>query len=242
MPPKKTKRAVDLETIGTRNFYEILPKALHSDADKITYPNEKLINVSLPSGIAVIGSTGSFKTNWLLNLIEVVGTFDRVTLYAKKLDEKLYIYLLNCLEQAGIPHEAFDTLEKVIPCNEYDAKQNNLVIIDDFMNAPKKALEPIVDLFTMGRKNSITPIYLAQTYFSGVPKTIRDNVNYLVVFKLKSKSDINRIMADVSLDYSKDEMVELLKHIRSKGDRYFMLIDKITNNPSLKVRMNFKGL
>ncbi len=231
MPPKK--KTVDLETIGTRNFYEILPKALNSDADKITYPNEKLINVSLPSGIAVIGSTGSCKTNWLLN---------RVTLYAKKLDEKLYIYLLDALEKAGIPHEAFNTLEKVIPCKEYDAKQNNLVIIDDFMNAPKKALEPIVDLFTMGRKNSITPVFLSQSFFRGIPQTIRENVNYIVVFKLKSKGDMNRIMADVSLDYSRDEMVELLKHIRSKGDRYFMLIDKVTNNPSLKVRMNFKGL
>jgi len=207
---------------------------------KIDYPNKSKINIHLPSGFAVIGSSGSCKTNWVLNFIELVETFDRVTLYAKKLDEPLYIYLVKCLEAAGIEHEEFDHLDSVIPCPEYDSKKNNLVIVDDFMNAPKKALEPIVDLFTMGRKNGITPIYLAQSYFQGIPQTIRSNISYLVVFKIKAKNDMARIMTDASVDLERDQLIRLLAHIRSMGDTNFMLIDKVTNDPSLKLRINFQ--
>ena len=225
--------------LGTRNFYEILPKAIKDLSHPIKYPNKSKINIHLPSGIAVVGSTGSCKTNWLLNFIEVVETFDRVTIYAKKLDEVLYIYLIECLEKAGIQHEEFDHLNSVISPADYDSSKNNLVIIDDFMNAPKKSLEPIVDLFTMGRKNGITPVYIAQSYFLGIPQTIRNNINYLVVFKLKAKNDMARILTDVSVDLEKEQMIELLAYIRSLGDTHFMLIDKVTNDPKLKLRIDF---
>jgi Poxvirus A32 protein len=151
----------------------------------------------------------------------------------------LYVYLIGCLDAAGIEHEEFDNLDDVIPCSQYDKSKNNLVIIDDFMSAPKKALEPICDLFTMGRKSGITPIYLAQSYFLGIPQTIRLNVNYLVVMKIKARNDMARILSDVSVDVNKDEMMELLKYIRSLGETNFMLIDKVTNRDDLKLRINF---
>jgi hypothetical protein len=237
---RSSKQQKGSEPLGTRNFYKILPKAIaaQGSAHAIDYPNKSKINIHLPSGICVIGATGSCKTNWVLNFIEQVDSFDRVTIYAKKLDEVLYIYLIGCLDAAGIEHEEFDNLDSVIPCSEYDSKKNNLVIIDDFMSAGK-SLEPICDLFTMGRKAGITPIYLAQSYFKGVPQTIRLNVNYIVVMKIKSRSDMARILTDVSVDLDKDQMMELLKYIRSLGDTHFMLIDKVTNRDDLKLRINF---
>jgi hypothetical protein len=225
--------------LGTRNFYDILPKKIKALSHTINYPNKSKVNIHLPSGIAIIGSTGSCKTNFLLNFIEVIDTFDRITIYAKKLDEPLYIYLIECLEKAGVRHEEFDNLASVIPPSEYDASKNNLVVFDDFMNSPKKSLEPVIDMFTMGRKNGITPVYIAQSYFLGIPQTIRNNVNYLVIFKLKAKNDMARILTDVSVDLDKDQMIALLAHIRSLGDTNFMLIDKVTNNPKLKCRINF---
>jgi hypothetical protein len=239
MSTRKTKVA---DSVGTRNFYKILPKAFaaRASAHAIDYPNKSKINMHLPSGVAVIGATGSCKTNWVLNFIEQVDTFDRVTIYAKNLNEVLYVYLVACLEKAGIQHEEFDNLDDVIPCSDYDPSLNNLVVIDDFMSAPKKALEPICDLFTMGRKCGITPVYLAQSYFAGIPQTIRLNVNYLVVMKIKSRGDLARIMKDASIDHDQDQMMELLKYIRSLGETHFLLIDKVTNRDDLKLRIDFE--
>jgi len=228
-------------SLGTRNYYEILPKAIKKLSHSINYPNKAKINIHLPSGYGIVGATGSMKTNHLINLIEAIDTFDRVTIYAKKLDEVLYIYLIDCLEKAGIQHEEFDHLDSVIPPSEYDSSKNNLVIIDDFMNAPKKSLEPIVDLFTMGRKNGITPVYIAQSYFLGIPQTIRNNISYLAIFKLRAKNDMARILTDVSLDLDRDNMIKLLAHIRSLGPTHFMLIDKVTDDPKLKLRIDFQS-
>ncbi len=238
----KASRKVDEESgsaLGTTNFYKLIPKSILDVNPKITYANQSKINIHLPSGFNVCGSSGAGKTNWLLNFISLVDSFDRVTIYAKKLDEPLYIYLIHCLEKAGIQHEEFDHLDSVIPAKEYDSTKNNLVIADDWMNAPKKALEPIIDLFTMGRKNGISPVWICQSYFQGAPQTIRLNVNYLVLFKLKTKKDIARIMSDASVDAEPEELIRLLTHIQSLGQTNFMLIDKVTNDPSLKVRVNF---
>jgi hypothetical protein len=224
--------------IGTRNYYEILPKNMLGAT--IKYPNEKKINVKLPNGFLVCGATGSCKTNWVLNFIELVGTFDRVTIYAKKLDEPLYLYLLDCLKKAGVQHEAFDNLDSVIPPTDYDSRKNNLVVVDDFMSAPKKSLEPIINLFTMGRKNGVTPLWLSQSFYQGTPTTIRNNVSYVVLFKLKAKRDMERILADVSTDLDTEQAIDLLKHIRSLGDTHFMLIDKATSDPKLKCRIDFQ--
>ncbi len=225
--------------LGTTNFYKIIPKSILDVNPKITYANQSKINIHLPSGFNVCASSGAGKTNWVLNFISLVDSFDRVTIYAKKLDESLYIYLIHCLEKAGIQHEEFDHLDSVIPAKEYDSTKNNLVIIDDWMNAPKKALEPIIDLFTLGRKNGLSPVWLSQSYFQGCPQTIRLNVNYLVIIKLKSKKDIARIMSDASVDVEPEELIRLLTHVQSLGQGNFMLIDKVTNDPALKIRVNF---
>ncbi len=153
--------------------------------------------------------------------------------------EPLYAHLINSLHDAGIQCEVFDTLDDVIPASEYDSKSNIVIIIDDFMSAPKKALEPIEDLFTAGRKRNITPIWITQSWFKGTPQAIRLNASYTVIFKLKSRGDAKRICADSALDIEPKELVEMLTDIQAGGQGQFMLIDKVTSNPKLKVCYNW---
>ncbi len=225
--------------IPYKNFYEVIPKSILASIPKITYANEKIINIKLPSGIVIVGSTGGGKTNWLIHFLSLVDSFDRVTIYAKNNVEPLYAFLIKSLHDAGIECDVFDNLDDVIPALEYDSKKNNCVIIDDFMNAPPKALEKISDLFTAGRKTNVTPIWITQSWFKGTPQAIRLNASYTVIFKLKSRGDAKRICVNSALDTEPKELVEMLTDIQSGGQGQFMLIDKATDDPELKVRYNW---
>ena len=54
--------------------------------------------------ILVIGSSGSGKTNALLNLIDNQPDIDKIYLYAKDPYEAKYQYLTNIPEKVGIDH------------------------------------------------------------------------------------------------------------------------------------------
>ena len=55
-----------------------------------------------PYRILIIGSSGSGKTNTLLNLINEQRDIDKIYLYAKDLSEPKYEHLINNRENAGI--------------------------------------------------------------------------------------------------------------------------------------------
>ena len=54
--------------------------------------------------ILIIGSSGSGKTNVLLNLIENQPAIDKIYLYAKDRYEAKYQYLINIREKVGTDH------------------------------------------------------------------------------------------------------------------------------------------
>ena len=55
-----------------------------------------------PFRMLIIGPSGSGKTNTLLHLINNLHPIDKIYLYAKKIHEPKYEYLINKREQAGI--------------------------------------------------------------------------------------------------------------------------------------------
>ena len=57
-----------------------------------------------PYRILIIGSSGSGKTNTLLNLIKKQEDIDKMYLYAKDLSEPKYEYLIRNRKNAGIKH------------------------------------------------------------------------------------------------------------------------------------------
>jgi hypothetical protein len=232
------KGELPLVAYKNTNFYEKIPKSILDSVPKLTYDNESVINVALPSGIILCGSTGGGKTNLLINFMSIVDSFQRVSIYARHTDEPLYTYLIQCLETAGIECDVHNDLTEVIDPLSYDKRKNNLVIVDDFMSAPKKSLEFIESLFSAGRHTNITPIWVTQSWFA-TPIKVRLNASYIMLFKLKSRGDARRICSDTSLDADPDEIVKLLAYIQSKGQGNFMLLDTKTTKPELKVRINW---
>ena len=182
--------------------------------EQITYDNFKQVQISLPANIGLLGTTGSGKSNYLLNFIKDLSVFNKIFLYASNLDQPLYksmIKKIRDLEKKSKTSilEVFDNIDDVKSPDEFDQMDNVLCIFDDFQNEKVTKQKNIVDLFTKGRSRSITNIYIAQTYFKGIPSVIRGNLQYLIIFKVESTGDLGRICADKALGIDKKQLMNL---------------------------------
>ena len=97
-----------------------------------------------PFRILTIGSSGSGKTNTLLNLINNQLDIDKIYLYAKDPYGKKYQYLINKREEVGLDHfddhkafiEYSNDMQDVYKNKDYNpAKERKILIVFDDMIA-----------------------------------------------------------------------------------------------------------
>ena len=110
--------------------------------------------------------------------------------------------------------------------DDLDSEKQNLIVFDDYVTA--KDQKPIIDLFIRGRKKNSSIIYVTQTYYK-VPKTIRLQCNYIILFPSCAQKDINLICKEFSLD-------DTAKKLYQQTNQFFTLDFK---NPYTKFRHNF---
>ena len=115
--------------------------------DSITNKNNKEHNEKWPYipdhlyRILIIGSSGSGKTNALLNLIDEQNNMDKIYLYAKELSDPNYEYLIKKRKKTGIKH--FNDSNTFIECsNTMDDVYEN---IDDYNPKRKRKIFIIFD-------------------------------------------------------------------------------------------------
>ena len=127
-----------------------------------------------PYRILIIGSSGSGKTNALLNLINNQPDIDKIYLYAKDQYEKKYQYLINKREEVGLDH--FDDYKVFIEYSndmqdvyknieDYNpGKERKILIVFDDMIADminnKKLNSIVAELFIKGRKLNISIAFI----------------------------------------------------------------------------------
>ena len=80
------------------NFHE------HTNENKLKYNPDWPYIPDHPYRILIIGSSGSGKTNTLLNLINNQPDIDKIYLYAKNIYEPKYHFLINKRESTGLKH------------------------------------------------------------------------------------------------------------------------------------------
>ena len=122
--------------------------------DSITNENNKEHNEKWPYipdhpyRILIIGSSGSGKTNTLLNLINEQNDVDKTYLYAKDLSKPKYEVLIKKRENAGIKHlndskasiECSNTMDDVYEnIDQYNQtrKRKILIVFDDMIAETK---------------------------------------------------------------------------------------------------------
>lgn len=180
----------------------------------------------LPNSIRAVfcGPSNCGKTNALLSLITHPNglRFENVYLYSKSINQPKYMLLERLLEPVdGVEYYPFNEHEHVVTPG--DARPNSIFIFDDV--ACEKQ-DNIRAFFSMGRHKDVDCFYLCQTY-ARIPKhLVRDNANFIILFK---QDDMN--LKHIYNDHVNTDMTYMeFKNLCSKcwtGDKYgFLTIDK----------------
>ena len=180
----------------------------------------------LPNHVRAIicGPSNSGKTNLMLNLLtnESGVRFANVYVFSKSLYQSKYKLLESIIQDLPeIRYFAFSENDQVP--HPSDLEPNSVMIFDD-VSCEKQ--NNIRNYFTMGRHNDVDTFYLCQTY-SRVPKQlIRDNANFIVLFKQDEKNLRHVYNDHVNTDMSFSTFKEMCSTVWNEGHKSFIVIDK----------------
>lgn len=153
----------------------------------------------LPNSIRCIiaGPSNCGKTNLLIGMIESEHglKFENIYIYSKSLEQYKYKYLKRLfLPLKHIGFYTFTSSDKVIAPSV--AKMNSIIIFDDVIC--DKNQENIKKYYCLGRHRNIDCFYLTQTYTRVSKHLIRDNCNFLILFR-QDDMNLRHVYNDMSV-------------------------------------------
>ena len=179
-------------------------------------------------------SSGSGKTNSLLNLINNQPDIDKINLQAKDQYEVKYQFLINKRKSTGLKHfnhpRAFieysnDMQDDYKNIEEYniDKKRKILIFFGDMiadMINNKKLNSIVTKLFIRGRKLNISLVFITQSYFK-VPKDVRLNSTHFFIMKIPNKRELQQIALNHSSDINSKDFIKIYKKCTAKPYSFF---------------------
>jgi hypothetical protein len=203
------------------NFYN--QKKVQKFLTKSINPHFKEHGIKVPFRGILIGSSGSGKTNTLLNIIaKMGGTFNHIYLYTRA-QEPLYEFL-----KSQLPEGVFSIHYDLDKCREFKEENyygQSLVIFDDMIN--EKDQKCIQELYIRGRKiaGGISMLYLTQSYYK-VPTTVRHQCQYIFIIKVSGVRDLKSILSEYSLGVEKESLTNMYEYACVSSEfSSFLLID-----------------
>jgi Poxvirus A32 protein len=146
----------------------------------------------------IAGSTGSGKTNLIINLLrqEKLLNYDDVYIYSSSLHQPAYQYLKQFytdLERLMFENENktikiaqfFDADSQVMNPSELDTNKNHIMIFDDVMMEDQSVIKKY---FCQGRHSNVNVFYLCQSLYKIAKHCIRENANIFILFKQDDKT------------------------------------------------------
>lgn len=188
-----------------------------------------------PTSIRAIicGPSACGKSNVMLSLLlnENGLKFRNLYIYSKSLYQPKYQFLERALKGI-VNYYAFQNNCDVISPNE--AKNNSVAIFDDVSCHEQ---DKIREYFCMGRHRKIDSFYLTQTY-TRVPKhLIRDNANFIILFK-QDEMNLKHVYQDhVGTDMTYEQFHKLCSQCW-KTKYGFITISKDTDLNNGRYRQN----
>jgi len=236
-PPKKK--------IEVKNYYEMW-RSSDDDDDLHHYPNEDALQIKLPFRGVLQGASGSGKTNIAMNLIGLIGIWDKVVILAKNLEEKLYKEAIKYIKKVEIAQKrrillAIDDIADLPPLDSFSIKENTLLIVDDFVADDPKSLKPLNFIWLRGRKNGISPLFISQSYFD-TPKIIRKNSDYVFMKSIGNPKDLMRIAAEYAMGATAKEIKAKYERVDTTDITEFFMIDRNNKDPRYQFRNGFEPM
>lgn len=230
----------------TVDFYARMPRRYQSKLR--TYPNYDKIKISIPNRLAIVGSSGSGKSNTLLNLICGMNCFDQIFLFVKNPHEPLYNFFISEIMEIEKKLDVSilnvsTSLDDLPEVDEFDPEKNNLCVFDDMISESSMKLKKVQDLWIRGRKHNITTIFLSQSFYK-IPLLIRQNTDVLIFKKIGTKRDLSMILSEYGgLGVDIDDLKKMYKFCDTSKITNFFMIDMTTNqNPKYVFRKNFSPI
>jgi ABC-type dipeptide/oligopeptide/nickel transport system ATPase component len=226
MPPKKAKNAELVD------WYKKIPEKYLLKSHN---PHFETHHIKVPFRMIIAGNSGSGKTQTLLNLLyNMPNTFENMYITTKNKDEPLYNYLEDKLGKKGL--KITEGLANLPDLDGFDKEQQSLIILDDLVNEPLKQQKQICDYYIRARKKNCSLIYISQSFY-GVPKLIRDNINYLILKQVSSMKNLTMIAREYSLGIDKKALKDIYDAATEKKQD-FLLID-LEGEKTERFRKNF---
>ena len=204
-----------------------------------------------PQRILIIGSSGSGKTNLLLNLIENQPDIDKIYLYAKDPYESKYQYLINKRESVGINHfndpkasiDYSNDMHDFYKNNDdynHDKENKRLIVFDDMIAdfiRNKKLNSIVTELFIKGRKLNISLVFITQSYFK-VPKDVRLNTSHFFIAKISNKRELQQIAINHSLDINTKDFANIYRKYTDEPYSFLVIDTMLSSNNPLRFKKN----
>jgi len=197
-------------------------------------PHYEIHHIKIPFRMLICGSSGSGKTQTLLNLIHnMPDTFESITITTKNKDEPLYNFLDERYGKKGIKVQEIDK-DGLPDLDKFDKTQQHLLVMDDLVG--EKNQKPMEQFFIRARKKNCSLIYISQSYYA-VPKMIRNNLTYLIIKQVSSMKNLLMISREYDLGIDKKQLTSMYNDA-TKDKKGFLLID-LEGDPNKKFRKNF---
>ena len=232
--PRKSKQTNNDSLI---NFYTL--KKVDKFKTKSVNPNYNKHYISVPFRGVLIGSSGSGKTNLLLNIInQFSNTFNHIYIYTQAV-EPLYEYLESQLGTDLLTIKY--SLNDCRTFKETDYYGQSLIIWDDM--CLEKDQKCISEMYIRGRKiaGGVSMLYLTQSYYK-IPKVIRLQAEYVFILKVSGVRDLKMILSEYSLSATKEQLTKMYEYCCNSGNvenfGHFFLID-LKNTQDKTYRKNF---
>ena len=136
-------------------------------------------------------------------------------------------------KDSNITPNFFTNCELIPDPSELDPEKKNLLILDDCYLGKQNKAEAY---YSRGRHNNYDTVFLSQNYFRLPRQTIRENCNFLILFKQDIRN-INHIHADHCSEISLEEFRSFCNQVW-KTKHAFVTIDLTSGIENGKFRKN----
>lgn len=211
-------------------MYEITPIPVTRKKTQNIFP--------IPLRCLIVGSSGSGKTTLIWNIITKRWVpYTNVYIFSRSVEQQAYQLLKKMFEDIAIEIGEqvayfFDNCENIISVD--DCAEDSLVIFDDCVLENQKKIK---QYYVRGRHRNISCVYLSQCYTLVDIKVVRNNLNFVCVFK-QNDHYTKKIYDDmVCPDMAYDKFQAICKKCWN-GDYGFLSINLTEKCHEGKYRMN----